>query len=64
MTFVLYGFDLQSLYSVNVSEPVGEFKTRVVLDRQVCDKEKIATSMANHLQFAGKDGFLVEVELS
>jgi len=30
------------------SEPVGELKTRVVLDRQVCDQEKIIKLMANH----------------
>lgn len=47
------------------SEPVGELKTRVVLDRQVCDQEKIAQLMANHRrtirQQASLD-FMVEVE--
>ena len=47
------------------SEPVGELKTRVVLDRQVCDQEKIAKLMANHRrtirQQASLD-FMVEVE--
>lgn len=47
------------------AEPVGELKTRVVLDRQVCDKEKIAKLMANHRrairQQASLD-FMVEVE--
>ncbi len=47
------------------AEPVGELKTRVVLDRQVCDQEKIAKLMANHRrtirQQASLD-FMVEVE--
>jgi hypothetical protein len=47
------------------SEPVGELKTRVVLDRQVCDQEKIIKLMANHRrtirQQASLD-FMVEVE--
>jgi hypothetical protein len=47
------------------AEPVGELKTRVVLDRQVCDKEKIAKLMANHRrairQQASLD-FMIEVE--
>ena len=47
------------------SEPVGELKSRVVLDRQVCDQEKIAMLMANHRrtirQQASLD-FMLEVE--
>ena len=47
------------------AEPVGELKTRVVLDRQVCDQEKISKLMANHRkairQQASLD-FMVEVE--
>jgi energy-coupling factor transporter ATP-binding protein EcfA2/dephospho-CoA kinase len=47
------------------AEPVGELKTRVLLDRQVCDQEKIAKLMAKHRrtirQQASLD-FLVEVE--
>lgn len=47
------------------SEPVGELKSRVVLDRQVCDQEKIQKLMANHRrairQQASLD-FMVEVE--
>lgn len=47
------------------AEPVGELKSRVVLDRQVCDQEKIQKLMANHRrtirQQAALD-FLVEVE--
>lgn len=47
------------------SEPVGELKTRVLLDRQVCNQEKIAALMANHRktirQQASMD-FLLEVE--
>ncbi len=47
------------------AEPVGELKTRVVLDRQVCDQEKIAKLMANHRrairQQASLD-FMMEVE--
>lgn len=47
------------------SEPVGELKTRVVLDRQVCDQEKIKKLMANHRrsirQQASLD-FMSEVE--
>lgn len=46
-------------------EPVGELKTRVVLDRQVCDQEKIKKLMANHRrtirQQAALD-FMAEVE--
>ncbi len=30
------------------TEPVGELNTRVLVDRQQCDKEKIAELMANH----------------
>ncbi|MFO1387813.1 ATP-binding protein [Cellvibrio sp.] len=47
------------------AEPVGELKTRVLLDRQVCDQEKIAKLMANHRrtirQQASLD-FMAEVE--
>ena len=47
------------------SEPVGELKSRVVLDRQVCDQEKIKKLMANHRrairQQASLD-FMLEVE--
>ncbi len=47
------------------AEPVGELKSRVVLDRQVCDQEKIQKLMANHRrtirQQAALD-FLAEVE--
>ena len=47
------------------AEPVGELKTRVMLDRQVCDQEKIKKLMANHRrairQQAALD-FLAEVE--
>ncbi len=47
------------------SEPVGELKTRVVLDRQVCDQEKIAKLMANHRQTIRQQAsldFMAEVE--
>ncbi|RYY04042.1 MAG: hypothetical protein EOO53_03875 [Gammaproteobacteria bacterium] len=47
------------------SEPVGELKTRVVLDRQVCDQEKIIKLMANHRQTIRQQAsldFMVEVE--
>ena len=47
------------------AEPVGELKTRVMLDRQVCDQEKIKKLMANHRrairQQAALD-FMAEVE--
>lgn len=47
------------------AEPVGELKTRVMLDRQVCDQEKIKKLMANHRrairQQAALD-FMLEVE--
>ncbi|WP_439134917.1 ATP-binding protein [Pseudomaricurvus sp.] len=47
------------------AEPVGELNTRVLVDRQQCDKEKIAALMANHRrtirQQASLD-FLEEVE--
>lgn len=47
------------------AEPMGELKTRVMLDRQVCDQEKITKLMANHRkairQQAALD-FMVEVE--
>ncbi|GAB3106658.1 AAA family ATPase [Aestuariicella hydrocarbonica] len=47
------------------AEPVGELHTRVLVDRQQCDKEKIAALMANHRrtirQQASLD-FLEEVE--
>lgn len=47
------------------AEPVGELNTRVLVDRQQCDKEKIAELMANHRrtirQQASLD-FLEEVE--
>jgi energy-coupling factor transporter ATP-binding protein EcfA2/dephospho-CoA kinase len=47
------------------AEPVGELKTRVILDRQVCDQEKIIQLMANHRrtirQQASLD-FMIEVE--
>lgn len=47
------------------AEPVGELKSRVMLDRQVCDQEKIIKLMANHRrairQQAALD-FMVEVE--
>jgi len=47
------------------SEPVGELKSRVVLDRQVCDQEKIQQLMVNHRkairQQASLD-FMLEVE--
>ncbi|ACE84748.1 ATP-binding protein [Cellvibrio japonicus] len=47
------------------AEPVGELKSRVMLDRQVCDQEKIALLMANHRrtirQQAALD-FMAEVE--
>ena len=49
------------------AEPVGELKTRVMLDRQVCDQDKIKKLMANHRkairQQAALD-FMVEVESS
>ena len=48
------------------AEPVGELKTRVMLDRQVCDQEKIKKLMANHRrairQQAALD-FMAEVEV-
>lgn len=48
------------------AEPVGELKTRVMLDRQVCDREKITKLMANHRkairQQAALD-FMAEVEV-
>jgi len=48
------------------AEPIGELKSRVVLDRQVCDQEKIQKLMANHRrtirQQAALD-FLAEVEV-
>jgi energy-coupling factor transporter ATP-binding protein EcfA2 len=48
------------------SEPVGELKSRVMLDRQVCDQEKIQKLMANHRrairQQAALD-FMAEVEV-
>jgi DNA polymerase III delta prime subunit len=47
------------------AEPVGELNTRVLVDRQQCDKDKIAALMANHRrtirQQASLD-FLEEVE--
>ncbi len=47
------------------SQPMGELMTRVLVDRQQCDKEKIAELMANHRrtirQQASLD-FLEEVE--
>lgn len=47
------------------AEPVGELKTRVMLDRQVCDQEKIKKLMENHRrairQQAALD-FMAEVE--
>ena len=47
------------------AEAVGELKSRVLLDRQVCDQEKIKKLMANHRrtirQQAALD-FMVEVE--
>lgn len=47
------------------AEAVGELKSRVLLDRQVCDQEKIKKLMANHRrtirQQAAMD-FLAEVE--
>lgn len=49
------------------SEPVGELKSRVVLDRQVCDQDKIQKLMANHRkairQQASLD-FMAEVEIA
>ncbi|BFM16051.1 SbcC/MukB-like Walker B domain-containing protein [Maricurvus nonylphenolicus] len=48
------------------SQPMGELMTRVLVDRQQCDKEKIAALMANHRrtirQQASLD-FLEEVEV-
>lgn len=48
------------------SAATGELKTRVLLDRQVCDQEKISKLMANHRrtirQQAALD-FMAEVEL-
>jgi thymidylate kinase len=47
------------------AQPMGELMTRVLVDRQQCDKEKIAALMANHRrtirQQASLD-FLEEVE--
>lgn len=47
------------------AEPVGELNTRVLVDRQQCDKERIAELMANHRrtirQQASLD-FLEEIE--
>jgi len=47
------------------AEPVGELKTRVVLDRQECDKEKVAKLMANHRRTIRQQAsleFMAEVE--
>lgn len=47
------------------AEPVGELKTRVMLDRQVCDQEKIKKLMANHRRAIRQQAtldFMAEVE--
>lgn len=47
------------------TEPVGELKTRVMLDRQVCDQEKIKALMANHRRVIRQQAaldFMAEVE--
>ncbi len=50
---------------VPTAQPVGELKTRVLVDRQQCDKEKIAELMANHRRTIRQQAsleFLEEVE--
>ncbi|MGH1372912.1 MAG: ATP-binding protein [Cellvibrionaceae bacterium] len=50
---------------VPTAQPVGELNTRVLVDRQQCDKEKIAELMANHRRTIRQQAsleFLEEVE--
>jgi hypothetical protein len=47
------------------AEPMGELKSRVLLDRQVCNQEKIKELMANHRRTIRQQAaidFMAEVE--